>query len=243
MTQSPAWTQRLTAAIGQNIKGARAGRFSAQALANLCTEMGHPIQRDVISNLENGRRGSIPVTDILVIAEVLGVPALSLIFNPEFAGDLVESTPSKKLRVWEAAEEFAGLRPEKHIGKPGFDTWHVMYSLRTLSDYEAAALEHAADADAIRETSMQEAVRLKPTLATETIRQQLRNKRKLPAEQDDGDRELIEGLERKVFTALSVVYRERKDLEAMGVRLWPLPKSLASRYSRVEMEAEEDYRK
>ncbi len=45
--------------------------MSAQDLADRCAEIGHPIPRNVIANMESGRRATLPLVDVLVLAEAL----------------------------------------------------------------------------------------------------------------------------------------------------------------------------
>lgn len=39
--------------------------WSAQDLADQCSRLGHPIPRNVIANMESGRRANLPLVDVL----------------------------------------------------------------------------------------------------------------------------------------------------------------------------------
>jgi transcriptional regulator with XRE-family HTH domain len=72
-----------TEIVGWRIKKLREVRgMSAQKLADLCDEAGAPnLTREVITNLENGRRGSTAIDEVLVLAHVLNAPPV-LLFTP-----------------------------------------------------------------------------------------------------------------------------------------------------------------
>src|SRR5690348_6007107 len=75
------WGQRLTDAISAEIRYWRkvAGNVSTQELAERCTRLGHPIHRTVLANLENSRRATITVPELLIIAMALNVPPIVLL--------------------------------------------------------------------------------------------------------------------------------------------------------------------
>lgn len=53
--------------------------MSAQDLADRCAELGAPMQRSVIANFESGRRSSIGVSEVFVLAAALKIPPVWLI--------------------------------------------------------------------------------------------------------------------------------------------------------------------
>ena len=59
----------------------KARKLSAAALAEGCTAAGHPISRAVLAGLENGRRVTLNLADVLAFAHVLEVPVLELIYG------------------------------------------------------------------------------------------------------------------------------------------------------------------
>lgn len=54
--------------------------MSAQELADATERLGLPIGRSVLANLENGRRPTISVAELLVLAAALRVPPIELVF-------------------------------------------------------------------------------------------------------------------------------------------------------------------
>lgn len=233
MTQK-GWAVEVSKTIGRNIKGARraAGKMSAQDLADRCAELGHPIQRDVISNLENGRRASVPITDLIVLAEALRLPALSLIFDPATAGAEIERLPGRKCYAWEAAEDFAGIRPEgfgrdRRLDASEFSAWKKAELLHDLGKYEEIAFERAADANAIQETWEDQKL-----LGTRRAIQG-----RDPLDQTDQEyKEQLDWLESQASRALSVVHRLRQELQSMDVNVWPVPEILRHRYDAMQPE-------
>lgn len=80
--------------------------MSAQQLADRCAQLGFPLHRSVIANLENGRRPTVSVAELLVLAEALGVPAARLLI-PLDNGD-VETLPGRPVNPWTALRSFTG---------------------------------------------------------------------------------------------------------------------------------------
>jgi transcriptional regulator with XRE-family HTH domain len=82
--------------------------MSAQQLADRCADLGHPgLQRNVISNLENGFRRNASVADVLVLAEALGVAPAALMFPVGYA-PAVEYLPGQTASPLDAVDWLAG---------------------------------------------------------------------------------------------------------------------------------------
>lgn len=54
--------------------------MSAQQLADRTAELGYPLTRSTIASLESGRRGTVTLADLLVLAMALDVPPVALVF-------------------------------------------------------------------------------------------------------------------------------------------------------------------
>jgi transcriptional regulator with XRE-family HTH domain len=84
MTQelgSADWAETLAAGIAREVRRHRQAKgWSAQQLADKTAEQGLPIQRSVIANLESGRRTTVNVAEVLILARALEVPPGALIF-------------------------------------------------------------------------------------------------------------------------------------------------------------------
>jgi transcriptional regulator with XRE-family HTH domain len=74
----------LTATIAMRVKELRKARgLSAEGLAEYMRKAGVPWRREVVANLEVGRRASVSVTELLALSVVLSVPPLSLLMSPD----------------------------------------------------------------------------------------------------------------------------------------------------------------
>jgi transcriptional regulator with XRE-family HTH domain len=107
MAQSPT----LSELVGRRVRKYRDGRFSAQALADRCAELGVPrLDRSVIANMENGRRESVSIDEVAVLAAALDVPPC-LLFLPIGDEDEVHVTPTVALPPDLALRWFDGSDP------------------------------------------------------------------------------------------------------------------------------------
>ncbi|MDP9460265.1 MAG: helix-turn-helix domain-containing protein [Actinomycetota bacterium] len=100
------WVRRWTASVAEALKAAR-GRMSAQQLSERCAGLGYPIPRSTITNLEIGRKESISIQEVAVLAKALGIPPLSLVF-PIGRERTVEILPGAEVPTWLAAQWFTG---------------------------------------------------------------------------------------------------------------------------------------
>lgn len=105
------WTAKVARTVGQEVRRYRDQRgLSAEQLAQKCTTAGLPMKRPVIANLESGRRPTVSLSELLVLAKVLEVPPLLLIF-PVGREETAEVVPGREVLMWEAAKWFTGEEP------------------------------------------------------------------------------------------------------------------------------------
>jgi len=107
MTQDQDWGGALHARIARAIRTARQGRLSAQQLADETERLGYGISRSQIANYESGRKKSLDVAELLVIAAALGVRPLRLLF-PDEPDDDVEMLPGQRTSTFHATARFTG---------------------------------------------------------------------------------------------------------------------------------------
>ncbi|AUN42486.1 hypothetical protein ASU32_22725 [Tsukamurella tyrosinosolvens] len=88
--------------------------LSAQALADRTRELGHELKRSVIANLESGRRTSVSVADLVVLAVALDVPPAMLVY-PVGEESTVEALPGIETDTVAALGWFTGAS-----GRPFF---------------------------------------------------------------------------------------------------------------------------
>lgn len=85
----PEWADQVMATVAAEVRRRRKElRWSAQDLADKCEEIGHPIPRNVIANMESGRRSSLPLVDVMVLAEALNTPPICLIYPVGYVDDV-----------------------------------------------------------------------------------------------------------------------------------------------------------
>src|SRR4051812_14487081 len=71
------WGQAVTGTVANQIKWWRKERgISAQELSDRCDGLGHSVPRNIIANIENGRRSAVTLQELLVIAMALNVPPI-----------------------------------------------------------------------------------------------------------------------------------------------------------------------
>lgn len=109
----------LVAVIAGEVRRHRKARkMSAQQLADACTALGVEMQRGVLANLEIGRRESLDVTELVVLARALDVPPIALLFP---VGDVpaVSPTPGVVADTWDALAWFTGETPLSELPPAG----------------------------------------------------------------------------------------------------------------------------
>lgn len=96
------WQERFTRFIAGEVRRHRqAQKMSAQQLADRCEELGLEMPRSVIANLENGRRESVSVAELLILATALDVAPV-LLTAPLGYEPKTEILPGRFLRTWDA---------------------------------------------------------------------------------------------------------------------------------------------
>jgi len=160
------WAEDSTGRIAGAVKALR-GKRSAQWLADRTADLGHPISRTAISNLEVGRKGSVDVAELVVLARALGVPPLLLLYPALSAGE-VEVLPGHRTSSWAAGQWFTGRAPyaaTDETGKVFFD----------YADYENGArlLRLAQQDEELQQllSRLRVGVRMKTNELTENLRQ------------------------------------------------------------------------
>lgn len=124
-TSSEPWNARLAARVGHRTKKLRqdAG-LSAAALSARTASLGHEIKRSVLAEMENGKRTTVTLGDVLVLARALNTPPLDLIaIDAEGPGE-TEILPGVTVSHWEALDWADGtndldaspwLRPDQKV--------------------------------------------------------------------------------------------------------------------------------
>jgi transcriptional regulator with XRE-family HTH domain len=105
----PEWTDQVVATVAAEVRRRRKEKgMSAQELAVACAEIGHPIPRNVIANMESGRRSVLPLVDVIVLAEALGTHPALLIFPLGHVSQVQRLPLQDAVSPWEAMSWFDG---------------------------------------------------------------------------------------------------------------------------------------
>lgn len=105
----PEWADRIKANVAGEVRRRRKEMgWSAQDLADRCEELGHPIPRNVIANMESGRRANLPLVDVMVLAAALETYPVCLIFPVGYVEETQELPFQHLIPTWDALRHFTG---------------------------------------------------------------------------------------------------------------------------------------
>lgn len=105
----PEWADRIKANVAGEVRRRRKEMgWSAQDLADRCEQLGHPIPRNVIANMESGRRANLPLVDVMVLAAALETYPVCLIFPVGYVEETQELPFQRLIPTWDALRHFTG---------------------------------------------------------------------------------------------------------------------------------------
>ncbi|MEE1786886.1 helix-turn-helix domain-containing protein [Streptomyces sp. SP17BM10] len=105
------WHDQITKDVIEAITRTRKDlEMTAQELADETRRLGHEVPRNVIANWESGRRKTITIPELIVVAEALDVAPADLVFSPALGGH-VNYLPGKDIGRWSAFSRFTGEHP------------------------------------------------------------------------------------------------------------------------------------
>ncbi|TQE25333.1 XRE family transcriptional regulator [Streptomyces ipomoeae] len=105
----PEWADRIKANVAGEVRRRRKEMgWSAQDLADRCEQLGHPIPRNVIANMESGRRANLPLVDVMVLAAALETYPVCLIFPVGYVDETQELPFQDLIPTWDALRRFTG---------------------------------------------------------------------------------------------------------------------------------------
>ncbi|KSU59643.1 MULTISPECIES: helix-turn-helix domain-containing protein [unclassified Gordonia (in: high G+C Gram-positive bacteria)] len=111
------WSEDLVSRVAGAIKRKRESstpKVTATQLAERTAALGLPISRSVISDLETGRKRSLDVAELIVLAAALRVPPIQLLY-PDIPDKHVDVVPGYGVESARAAAWFAGLSGLSHV--------------------------------------------------------------------------------------------------------------------------------
>ncbi|MFI9157102.1 helix-turn-helix domain-containing protein [Kitasatospora aureofaciens] len=102
------WHERITKDVIRAITRRRKDLgLSAQDVADETGNLGYEVPRNVIANWESGRRKTITIPELIVVAEALDVAPVELLFSPALGG-WVDYLPELSHPRWSALTHFTG---------------------------------------------------------------------------------------------------------------------------------------
>ncbi|MET8627905.1 helix-turn-helix transcriptional regulator [Kitasatospora sp. NPDC004669] len=105
------WHERITKDVIQAITRRRKCLgLSAQDLADETRDLGHEVPRNVIANWESGRRKTITIPELIIVAEALETAPVELLYSPALGGH-VDYLPGTSTGRWAALTRFTGEAP------------------------------------------------------------------------------------------------------------------------------------
>ncbi|GAA2732434.1 helix-turn-helix transcriptional regulator [Streptomyces nogalater] len=147
-TETP-WSERLALSVAQEVRRHRQRLgVSAQQLSERCAELGMPIQRSVLANMESGRRSTVTVAEVLILAAALDVAPAQLVF-PVGYEETCEALPNRTLEPIDAVDWFAGNAPSR--GLPRSTGAKPVWVLRQYRDLLAEIRFHISALEQTRE--------------------------------------------------------------------------------------------
>ncbi|MEU9111183.1 helix-turn-helix transcriptional regulator [Streptomyces sp. NPDC048483] len=106
---APEWADQVMATVAAEVRRRRKElRMSAQDLADACAELGHPIPRNVIANMESGRRANLPLVDVMVLAQALNTAPICLIYPVGYVEEVQRLPFQHPTSTWGALSWFTG---------------------------------------------------------------------------------------------------------------------------------------
>jgi transcriptional regulator with XRE-family HTH domain len=98
----PNWPRHVTGIVATEMRRWREKRgLSAQQLSERTRELGYQVPRSVIANLENNRRDTVSVAELLILAAALDVPPTMLITAVGLE-ESIEILPTVSTTTWRA---------------------------------------------------------------------------------------------------------------------------------------------
>ncbi|MER5548495.1 transcriptional regulator [Streptomyces sp. NPDC002589] len=127
--------------------------MSAQDLADRCEEIGHPIPRNVIANMESGRRANLPLVDVMVLARALRTNPICLIYPIGYVAEVQRLPYEHRTAPWEAmcwftAQDSGSLadRDMLRYQREHIEALGEAHSAMASESYAQYAVEHATSA-------------------------------------------------------------------------------------------------
>ncbi len=134
----PEWADRVMADVAREVRRRRKEmKWSAQELADRCEAIGFPIPRNVIANMESGRRAVLPLVEVMVLAEALYTHPIRLIYPVGYVNEVQQLPLTYPVKPAEAMRWFANLDYSFTAGEHHMLRGHLSHEAAVLAASEA----------------------------------------------------------------------------------------------------------
>jgi transcriptional regulator with XRE-family HTH domain len=142
----PEWADQVMATVAAEVRRRRKELgMSAQDLADACAVLGHHIPRNVIANMESGRRSTLPLVDVLVLGAALRTPPILLLYPLGHVEDVQKLPLTHPVGTWNALRWFTGEAGDS-LGMED----PMLRNFRAHEDHQSAVLTAEREADQAR---------------------------------------------------------------------------------------------
>lgn len=131
----PEWADQVTATVAGEVRRRRKELgWSAQDLADRCEQVGYPIPRNVIANMESGRRRTLPLVEIMVLAKALNTYPVCLLYPVGYVPRVQQLPYQDTVPTWDAMRWFTGQSEDFGVEDA------MLRTFRAHADHQRAAL-------------------------------------------------------------------------------------------------------
>jgi transcriptional regulator with XRE-family HTH domain len=128
------WADQQASRVAAAVRDLRKMRGrSAQWVADRTTDLGYPISRATIADLENGRRKWVTISELMILARALNAPPIALLYPEPLDDDLIEILPGLQGSKMVGLQWFSG---ESDTPAPGIcdDADEYRRNLKPVAD-------------------------------------------------------------------------------------------------------------
>ncbi|MGI5470251.1 transcriptional regulator [Streptomyces sp. CA-132043] len=132
----PEWADQVMSTVAGEVRRRRKElQWSAQDLADKCAEIGYPIPRNVIANMESGRRSNLPLVEVMVLAAALRTYPICLLYPVGYVGTAQRLPLQESEPTWDAMRWFTGEARDFDVTEDD-----MLRSFRAHAEHQRTAL-------------------------------------------------------------------------------------------------------
>jgi len=238
VTQDDDWPARVARLVAREVRRYRERRqpkMSAQQLADRTAELGMPIPRSVLANLESGRRETVTAAEVLVLAAALDVAPIDLLCPVGF-DEQTEMLPGRMVDSREAVRWFCGDQKLEMTGDAAVlrrPRWDEHSNMSLLAEHDSLTGRWDSRLASTTRAALDEQAALAARAALEAraaLDEQVTEARAALDEQVTEARHRLEYLHRLEWgdkgTITMSLQRLRAEMRSRGMTLPPVPRGL-----------------